>query len=166
MTITVSGKVWKFGPDINTDYMAPSFIKGMEWDEAKTHILHIHPGFGPGFQPGDVIVAAANFGCGSSRQTGPLNLQRLGVGCVVAESFARIFYRNSMAIAFPLLACPGIADAFEEGDQLEMEFETSVVRNLTQGTEFTGNPPPADLIRIVKAGGIGEVLKAEARGGG
>lgn len=162
MGITVTGKVWKFGPDINTDYISPSITKSMEWDEARKHVLRIHPGFTSGFRPGDVIVAGANFGCGSSRQSAPQSLKRLEVGCVVAESFARIFYRSSMAIAFPLLACPGISDAFEEGDRLEMNFEAAVVKNLTRGTEFTGNPPPDDLIRIVAAGGIMEILKQEA----
>ena len=113
MSITVEGKVWKFGNDINTDYMAPSFSRTLDWEQRKKTILHIHSGFTEGFQPGDVIVAGANFGCGSSRELAPANLKQLGVGCVVAESFGRIFFRNSIAIAFPVLACPGVSESFE-----------------------------------------------------
>ena len=76
-TIVVEGKVWKFGEDINTDFMSPSFSKGMEWEEQKKTVLHIHKGFTEGVQPGDVIVAGANFGCGSSRQSAPQSLKRL-----------------------------------------------------------------------------------------
>ncbi len=163
MNLTVHGKTWKFEDDINTDYMSPSFTKAMQWEEAKGHILHIHKGFVAGFEPGDVIVAGANFGCGSSRQTAPENLKRLGVGCVVAESFARIFFRNSIAIAFPVLACPGIAEAFEEGDELELNFDRSLVKNLTQATEIQAAPLPPDLLRIVAAGGAQQLLREEAK---
>ena len=162
-TIVVDGKVWKFGEDINTDFMAPSFSKGMEWDQAKKTILHIHEGFTAGVRPGDVIVAGANFGCGSSRQQAPANLKMLGIGCVVAESFGRIFFRNSVAIALPVMACPGITEAFNEGDDLQLDFEKSVVKNLTQGTELKGAEMPEDLLKIVRAGGVMAVLKEEAR---
>ncbi|MEE2760600.1 MAG: 3-isopropylmalate dehydratase [Pseudomonadota bacterium] len=160
-TIVVDGKVWKFGDDINTDFMAPSFSKGMEWDKAKKTILHIHKGFTKCVQAGDVIVAGANFGCGSSRQQAPANLKMLGIGCVVAESFGRIFFRNSVAIALPVLACPGILDAFEEGDELQLDFENAIVRNKTQGVELQGQKMPEDLLNIVRSGGLMAVLKKE-----
>ena len=161
--IVVDGKVWKFGDDINTDFMAPSFSKGLEWDQAKKTILHIHEGFTAGVQPGDVIVAGANFGCGSSRQQAPANLKMLGIGCVIAESFGRIFFRNSVAIALPVMACPGITEAFNEGDDLQLDLEKSVVKNLAQGTELHGSQMPEDLLKIVRAGGVMAVLKEEAR---
>lgn len=161
MGITVEGKVWKFGNDVNTDYMAPSFSRTLDWEQRKKTILHIHSGFTEGFQPGDVIVAGANFGCGSSRELAPANLKQLGVGCVVAESFGRIFFRNSIAIAFPVLACPGVSGAFEEGDRLALDFEGSLVRNLDRGTELNGASLPPELIDIVASGGILEVLKKE-----
>jgi 3-isopropylmalate/(R)-2-methylmalate dehydratase small subunit len=161
--IVVDGKVWKFGDDINTDFMAPSFSKGLEWDQAKKTIPHIHEGFTAGVQPGDVIVAGANFGCGSSRQQAPANLKMLGIGCVIAESFGRIFFRNSVAIALPVMACPGITEAFNEGDELQLDLEKSVVKNLTQGTELHGAQMPEDLLKIVRAGGVMAVLKEEAR---
>ena len=111
---------------------------------------------------GDVIVAGANFGCGSSRQQAPANLKMLGIGCVVAESFGRIFFRNSVAIALPVMACPGISDAFEEGDELQLDFENAIVRNKTQGVELQCQKMPEDLLNIVRAGGLMAVLKEEA----
>ncbi|MDP6175414.1 MAG: 3-isopropylmalate dehydratase [Rhodospirillales bacterium] len=164
MNLTVQGKTWKFAEDINTDFMSPSFTKNMGWDEVKGHILHVHKGFTAGFQPGDVIVAGPNFGCGSSRQTAPENLKKLGVGCVVAESFGRIFFRNSIAIALPVLACPGITENFEEGDQLEVNFDRSTVKNLTQGTDIQAPPLSEELVRILAAGGAQQLLREEAEG--
>lgn len=163
MGILVNGKVWKFGDDVNTDYMAPSFIKNLPWEEGRKSILHIHPGFTEGFRPGDVIVAGENFGCGSSREAAPQNLKRLGVGCVVAESFGRIFLRNSIAIAFPVLICKGVSEAFDEGDGLEMDFDRSLVKNATRGMELHGSALPPELVRIVAAGGMMALLAEEAK---
>jgi 3-isopropylmalate/(R)-2-methylmalate dehydratase small subunit len=163
MSLVIKGRVWKFGDDINTDYMSPGFIKNQPWELAKKSILHIHPGFVAGFKPGDLIVAGENFGCGSSREAAPANLKRLEVGCVVAESFGRIFLRNSIAIAFPVLICKGISKAFDEGDQLELDFAQSLVRNVTRNTEIRGTPLPPELVRIVAAGGMMEVLKQDAQ---
>ena len=154
MSILIKGKVWKFGDHINTDYMAPTFSRHLPWEEASKSILHIHEGFAAGHRPGDVIVAGGNFGCGSSRESAPRNLKRLGVGCVVAESFGRIFFRNSIAIAFPVLVCEGISQAFEEGDELEMDLASAVVKNLSQGVELEGMPLSPELIKIVTGGGI------------
>jgi len=164
MSVVITGRAWKFGDDINTDYMSPGFVKNQPWEIVKKSILHIHPGFTAGFKPGDVIVAGENFGCGSSREAAPANLKRLGVGCVVAESFGRIFLRNSIAIAFPVLICHGISAAFEEGEELELDFDHSRVSNRTRGTAISGTPLPAELMRIVAAGGMIELLKKEAAG--
>jgi 3-isopropylmalate/(R)-2-methylmalate dehydratase small subunit len=161
MSITVKGKVWKFGDHITTDYLSPGFNANLPWEQAKKNILHIHKEFTEGAQPGDVIVAGNNFGCGSSRESAPANLKKLGIGCVVAESFGRIFFRNSIAIAFPVMVCQGVAEAFEEGDDLELDFDRAVVKNLTRGTELSGSPMSPDLINIVRQGGILEVLKQE-----
>ncbi|MCJ7595761.1 MAG: 3-isopropylmalate dehydratase [Desulfobacterales bacterium] len=161
MGTVLTGRVWKFGDNISTDYMAPSF--GMEdpWEIRKKHILHIHETFPEGCRPGDVIVAGKNFGCGSSRETAPLNLKRLGIGCVVAESFGRIFFRNCMAIAFPVTVCKGVSQLFEEGDRLELDFENSLVKNLTTGKKLKGSDLPAELLEIVREGGILAFLKRE-----
>ncbi len=161
MDIIVSGRVWKLGDNIATDYMAPGFALQYPWEELKKYILHIHKAFTEGFKPGDVIVGGKNYGCGSSREEAPANLKRLGVGCVVAESFGRIFFRNSIAIGFPVLACKGVSGIFNEGDRLELNFNNGRVRNLSTGKELKGAPPAPDLINIVKKGGILALLKDE-----
>ena len=161
MSMIIKGKTWKFGDDISTDYLSPSFGMDEPWEERVKKILHIHEGFRRGWKPGDIIVAGQNFGCGSSRESAPGNLKKMGIGCVVAESFARIFFRNCMAIAFPVTICKGVSKAFDEGDILELDFEKSVVSNKTQNTVLEGTRLHHDLLQIVKAGGILESIKCE-----
>jgi len=161
MSIIVSGKVWKLGDHIYSDYMAPGFARKLLWDEGKKYILHVHPTFAKECQPGDVIVAGKNFGCGPSREEAAGNLKKLGIGCVVAESFARIFFRNAIAFALPVMECRGISDFFEEGDQLELDFEKALAKNLTRGKEIRGPLLSPEVINIVRAGGIIEFLKQE-----
>jgi 3-isopropylmalate dehydratase small subunit len=163
MSLIVRGKVWKFGDHINTDYMSPSFGADEPWEKRKRYILHIHKAFTEEGRPGDVIVAGNNFGCGSSRETAPSNLKKLGIGCVVAESFGRIFFRNSIAVALPVMACKGVSSLFAEGDQLELDFEKALVKNLTQNKEIKGPALSPDLIKIVQAGGILALLKQESQ---
>jgi len=159
MSNIVRGKVWKLGDNVNTDVMAPGFAFNAPWEEVKKLILHIHPRFPQEHKPGDVIVGGRNYGCGSSREQAPANLKRLGLGCVVAESFGRIFFRNSIAIAFPSVVCPGVSGAFEEGDELELELETAKVRNLSKGVELQGQPFSPDMLAIIGKGGIIPALK-------
>ena len=161
MGMILKGKVWKFGDDISTDYLSPAFGQDDPWEERKKQILHIHEAFSRGWEPGDVIVAGQNFGCGSSRESAPANLKRMGIGCVVAESFARIFFRNCMAIAFPVTICKGVSDVFEEGDLIELDFENSLVKNITSGKELMGAPLHPELLKIIKSGGILESLRCE-----
>lgn len=163
MKLIITGKVWKFGDNISTDYMAPNFARQDSWEEYKKYILHIHKAFAKGCQPGDAIVAGKNFGCGSSRESAPANLKKLGIGCVVAESFGRIFFRNCIAIALPIMACKGASKLFEEGDQLQLDFENSLVKNLTTGGEIKGSALSSDLINIFKQGGILALLKRESQ---
>jgi 3-isopropylmalate/(R)-2-methylmalate dehydratase small subunit len=165
MSLIISGKVWKFGNDINTDYMHPAFGRDEPWEKRKRYILHIHKRFTEDARPGDVIVAGDNFGCGSSREGAPANLKRLGIGCVVAESFGRIFFRNCIAVALPVMACRGVSGLFSEGNRLRLDFETALLKNLTTGRAIQGLRLSTDLIDIVKEGGILELLKKEKRGG-
>ncbi len=158
MTV-IRGKVWKFGDNVNTDVMAPGFAFHAPWEEVKKLILHIHPKFTQEVKPGDIIVAGRNWGCGSSREQAPTNLKRLGISCVVAESFGRIFFRNSIAIAFPVIVCPGVTEVFTEGDELELELENSLVKNITTGKELRGELLSADMLAIIKKGGIIAALK-------
>jgi 3-isopropylmalate/(R)-2-methylmalate dehydratase small subunit len=161
MGMILKGKVWKFGDDISTDYLSPAFGQDDPWEERKKQILHIHEGFSKGWEPGDIIVAGHNFGCGSSRESAADNLKRMGIGCVVAESFARIFFRNCMAIAFPVTICKGVSEVFDEGDLLELDFEMSRVKNMTQGKELEGAPLHPELLKIIKSGGILESLNCQ-----
>jgi len=142
MSMTITGRVWKFGDHINTDYMHPAFGRDEPWETRKRQILHIHQAFTEACAPGDVIVAGKNFGCGSSREGAPANLKRLGIGCVVAESFGRIFFRNCIAVALPVMGCRGVSEMFAEGDRLELDYETGLLKNLTTGQELRG--PQAD----------------------
>lgn len=163
MSIIIAGKVWKFGDHVNTDYMAPSFSSQLPWEKRRKTILHIHQDFVEKHQPGDVIVAGKNFGCGSSRETAPANLKRLGIGCVVAESFGRIFFRNAIAVALPVMACKGVSKLFEEGDQLELDFENALIKNLSTNREVNGPPMTPNLISIVREGGILALLRKESQ---
>jgi 3-isopropylmalate/(R)-2-methylmalate dehydratase small subunit len=150
----IRGKVWKFGDNVNTDVISPGSTFNAPWEEVKKVILHIHPKFTQEAEPGDVIVAGKNWGCGSSREQAPANLKRLGLGCIVAESFGRIFFRNSLALAFPTIVCPGVSGAFDEGDELELELESARVRNITKGRELKGEPLSEDMLAIIAKGGI------------
>jgi 3-isopropylmalate/(R)-2-methylmalate dehydratase small subunit len=155
----IKGKVWKFGDNVNTDVMAPGFAFTAPWEELRKVILHIHPKFTQEAKPGDVIVAGKNWGCGSSREQAPANLKRLGIGCVVAESFGRIYFRNSVALAFPSIVCPRVAEAFDEGDELELELGSARVRNITKGNELKGEPLSKDMLAIIAKGGIIPALR-------
>jgi 3-isopropylmalate/(R)-2-methylmalate dehydratase small subunit len=161
MDIILKGKVWQFGDNVTTDYMAPGFAMDYPWEERKKFILHIHKHFAEDFQTGDMIVAGSNFGCGSSREIAPVDLKRLGVGCIVAESFARIFFRNCIAIGLPVLPCIGVSGIFEEGDILEIDFENAEVKNPKTGKVLSGSQLSPELINIVKHGGILPLLESE-----
>ncbi len=155
----IRGRVWKFGDNINTDAMAPGFAFKAPWEELKGLILHIHPRFVREAKPGDVIVAGNNWGCGSSREHAPSNLKRLGLGCVLAESFGRIYFRNSIALAFPSLVCPGVSQAFDEGDELELELGSARVTNTTTGKKLQGEVLSPDMLAIMAKGGLIATLR-------
>jgi 3-isopropylmalate dehydratase small subunit len=157
--IRVRGRVWKFGDDVDTDVMAPWNTLSLPWEERRASVLPVRPEFAQRVRPGDVIVAGRNWGCGSSREQAPENLKLLGVGGVLAESFGRIYFRNCVATAFPNLACPGILAACEEGDEIEFDVATGVVRNLTRNAELVAAPYTEDMLAIVRAGGLLEVLR-------
>lgn len=159
MDFIVRGKVWKFGDDINTDLMDPGFARSGGWEMTRKYILHIHPKFNAEVQPGDIIIGGRNYGCGSSRETAPSNLKRLGIGGVMAESFGRIFYRNCIAVALPILQVAKVGEMFTEGDTAEIDLEKAVVRNLTTGKERKGNPLAPMMLEIMAQGGILESLK-------
>lgn len=164
MDTLIRGRVWKFGHNVDTDVMAPWGSINQPWEERRKVILHIRPEFVEQMKPGDIIVAGRNWGCGSSREDAPENLKNLGVGAVVAESYGRIYFRNSIAIALPNIACPGVHDAFEEGDEMELDLKTALVRNLTRSRELNGQPYTSEMLNIVEKGGLLEVLKEHLQG--
>ena len=155
----IRGRVWCFGHDVDTDVMAPWGTISAPFEERRSRILAIRPSFAAQVAPGDVIVAGRNWGCGSSREQAPENLQRLGVAAVVAESFGRIYFRNAIAIGFPNVACPGVRDAFADGDELELAVREARVRNVGRDIDLQGRPWTPDMAEIVAAGGLLEVLK-------
>lgn len=153
------GRVWKFGHDVDTDAMAPWSTVTLPFEERRHSVLGARPEFAREVRPGDLIVAGRNWGCGSSREQAPENLKLLGVGGVLAESFGRIYFRNCVAIAFPNLACPGIHQACEDGDDVEFDVASGRVRNHTRGSELRAQPYTQEMLEIVRAGGLLEVLR-------
>ncbi len=157
----VRGKVWKFDDNISTDFLMPGFAQGQTLQEKAAFCMRANrPEFARSVQPGDVIVAGRNFGCGSSRPAAR-NLMALGVSCVIAESFGRIFFRNSVNLGFPVLYCKGVHDGFNEGDLLEADLQTGEVKNLASGRILRAEPLPEVAMKILTAGGVVDLLKQE-----
>ena len=156
------GKILKYGDNVDTDVIIPArYLNSFDAKELASHaMVDIDPTFVERLQPGDIMVAGNNFGCGSSREHAPLALKTAGVSCVIARSFARIFYRNSINIGFPILECPEAADAIEEGDQVEVDFETGVIRDLTKGMQFEAQAFPPFLQKMIEANGLVNYVNA------
>ena len=152
----MSPKVWKFGDDVNTDEIIPArYLNTTDPDELASHCMEdIDPDFVEKASPGDIIVAGSNFGCGSSREHAPIAIKGFGIRCVVAESFARIFFRNCINIGLPIAECPEAAKEAEEGDELEVDFEAGRIRNLTKNTTHDFAPFPEEIRSIIDAGGL------------
>ncbi len=159
--LVIKGKVWKFGNNISTDFLMPSFTRGETPQEWAAFCMRANrPEFAQEVRQGDIIVAGRNFGCGSSRPAAH-NLITLGVSCVIAESFGRIFFRSSVNLEFPVLYCKGVYDAFNEGDILQANFHTGEVKNLTSGKVLQADPLPEVAMRILNAGGVVALLKED-----
>ena len=150
------GRVFKYGDNVDTDVIIPArYLKSFDPQELASHAMaDIDPEFVNKVQPGDLIVANKNFGCGSSREHAPLCLKTAGVSCVIAETFARIFYRNAINIGLPIIECPEAARNIEDGDQVEVDFDSGMIYNRTKGTQFQGQPFPEFMQKIIAAGGL------------
>lgn len=154
------GRVWRFDHDISTDVLSPGAYAVDPVEVRKLHVLEsVNPAFASGVEPGDVIVAGRNFGCGSSRETAPENLKALGVACVAAESISRLFMRNAIAVGLPILVCTGIHAAFADGDGIEIDLASGRAVNLESGVEVQGDSLPDEMREILAAGGILTVLR-------
>lgn len=161
------GRVWRFGDNINTDLMMPGFAvltrPDITPEEAAKYCMHSNrPDWAAQVKPGDIIIGGKNFGCGSSRPAGR-SLKALGISIVVAESVARIFFRNCVNLGFPLMVCKGVSQAFDEGDTAEVKIATGEIRNLTTGKTVQGEPLSEDSppMKILRAGGIMSLLERE-----
>ncbi len=150
------GRVWKHGDNVDTDAIIPArYLNVSTAQELAQHCLEdIDPTFADAVRPGDLIIAGENFGCGSSREHAPLAIKGAGVGCVLARSFARIFYRNAINVGLPVLECPAAVDETEQGHLLEIVLGTGQVRNLTTGRAYQADPYPPFLMKIIDAGGL------------
>ena len=158
----VTGKVFKYGDNVDTDVIIPArYLNAPSPEELAKHCMEdIDPAFATTVQPGDIIVGGANFGCGSSREHAPISIRACGVACVIAASFARIFYRNSINIGFPILECPEAAAAVQNGDTISVDFATGIIHDDTTGEEFKAVAFPAFINRIIEHNGLLPYLKA------
>lgn len=156
MSEILRGKVHKFGDNIDTDIIIPArYLVTTDPQELAKHCMEpISPDFPQQAKPGDIIVAGENFGCGSSREHAPLAIKGLGISCVIAKSFARIFYRNAFNIGLPVLECPEAVEETQDGDELEVNMETGEIRNLTRGKTYQATPIPPFMREILNAGGL------------
>ena len=150
------GKAFKYNDNVDTDVIIPArYLNTPNANELALHCMEdIDKDFVNNVKEGDVIVAGWNFGCGSSREHAPLVIKTCGVGCVIAKSFARIFYRNAINIGLPILECEEAADAIIAGDKVHIDFDTGIITNLTNGNKYSAQPFPEFIQNIIKAGGL------------
>lgn len=149
-------KIYKYKDNVDTDVIIPArYLNSFDAKELASHaMVDIDPTFASTVEKGDIIVAGQNFGCGSSREHAPLCLKTAGVKCVIAKSFARIFYRNSINIGFPIIECEEAADKIEKGDEVEVDFSTGVITNKTKNETYQSQPFPEFLQKMIDADGL------------
>lgn len=150
------GTVFKYGDNVDTDVIIPArYLNSSDPAELAAHCMEdIDRDFINKVSKGDIIVARKNFGCGSSREHAPMAIKAAGVSCVIAETFARIFYRNSINIGLPIIECPEASRCIEAGDEVEIDFDTGVIYDRTQDRSFKGQPFPEFMQKIIKAEGL------------
>lgn len=150
------GKVHKYGDNVDTDVIIPArHLNTADHKELASHCMEdIDADFVNKVKAGDIMVGGENFGCGSSREHAPLCLKTAGVSCVIADTFARIFYRNAINIGLPIIECPEAAEGIDAGDQVEIDFDSGRIYNRTKGTEFQGQAFPPFMQELISAGGL------------
>ena len=150
------GTVHKYGDNVDTDVIIPArYLNSSDPAElAKNCMEDIDKDFVKRVKPGDIMVANKNFGCGSSREHAPIAIKASGISCVIAETFARIFYRNAINIGLPIIECPEAAKAIEAGDEVEIDFDSGKIYDRTKDTEFQGQPFPEFMQKLIAAGGL------------
>ena len=151
----VRGRIWKFGDNINTDNMSPPQYIPLGIPEVARHCLEaVRPEFSREVKKGDIVLAGTNFGTGSSRETAPAAIKELGISLVIARSFSRIFFRNAVDIALPIMMCQEVYDATDDGDIVSVDFDSGLIRNETKGGQYSTDPLPPTMIEIIQAGGL------------
>ena len=157
-----NGKAFKYGDDVNTDVIVPArYLYFTDARDLAAHCMEdIDLSFVGSVRPGDIVVGLKNFGCGSSREHAPIALKASGVSCVIAKSFARIFYRNAINIGLPIMECPEAAEKIQKDDRISVDFETGVIQNLTRGETYQAAPFPPFMEEIIRAGGLVNRTKA------
>lgn len=165
--MNANGKVIKYADNVDTDVIIPArYLNTTDKKELASHCMEdIDKEFINKVEKGDIIVAGKNFGCGSSREHAPIAIKENGISLIIAKSFARIFYRNSINIGLPIVECEEVVDDADEGDLIEMNFDTGVITNKTKGKEYQSEPFPAFIQSIIKEGGLINAFKNNAIGG-
>ena len=155
------GKVFKYGDNVDTDVIIPArYLAIADPKELAEHCMEdIDRDFVKKVQPGNIMVAGKNFGCGSSREHAPLVIKVSGISCVIAETFARIFYRNAINIGLAIMECPEAAEEIEAGDEVSVDFETGIITDITKHKQYKAMPFPAFIDNIIKQGGLLHALK-------
>ena len=161
--MNTQGTVFKYPDNVDTDVIIPArYLNTADAKELAKHCMEdIDKSFVNRVHPGDIMVAGWNFGCGSSREHAPLAIKTSGIGCVIAKSFARIFYRNAINIGLPILECEQAAQEIQAGDQVKVDFDTGIITDITTGKTYQGEPFPEFIQNIIRAGGLLASLKEE-----
>lgn len=151
-----TGRAHQYGDNIDTDVIIPArYLNIASKQELASHCLEdLDPGFVKKVRPGDILVAKRNFGCGSSREHAPMVIKESGISCVIASTFARIFYRNAINIGLPILECPAASAGIRDGDQVDVDFDTGRIHNLTTGEVYQAQPFPLFIQNIIEKGGL------------
>ena len=160
----VSGKTHKYGDNVDTDVIIPArYLNTPDAQELARHCMEdIDADFAARVRPGELLVAGKNFGCGSSREHAPLAIKTCGIACVIAATFARIFYRNALNIGLPILECPAAAEAISAGDEVSVDFASGVITDVTTGRTFQAEPFPPFMQELIAAGGLAAYRRARA----
>lgn len=158
------GKVFKYGDNVDTDVIIPArYLNSSDPGDLASHCMEdIDRDFVKKVRKGDLIVAAKNFGCGSSREHAPIAIKAAGVSCVIAETFARIFYRNAINIGLPIIECPEASRAIDAGDEVKVDFDTGIIYDLTKNTSYQGQAFPLFMQKIISAGGLVNYINEES----
>ena len=157
----LKGKAWKFGADVDTDAIIPArYLNTTDHKELAKHCMEdADPNFMKKMKVGDIIVADKNFGCGSSREHAPISIKAAGISCVIAKSFARIFYRNSFNMGLPIFESADASEKIKEGDEIELDPSTGVIHNLTKKEKYHAKPIPPFMQTLINAGGLMNYVK-------